>query len=155
MASAIGLLRECTIGGHLRLRCSGGETQGEAGDCGNLAQSQAVGESILQIAHLGLTPRTRPTALALVGALLYLQGYIILLRDALADIFQLVADVLPVGHVKITLLSRVYCPVGEAVEAGDAEGGEAVGGAVGVGLGVEGGDEGDADGDVLRPDERE
>lgn len=52
------------------------------------------------------------------------------------------------------MLNLLYA-VGEAVEAGDAEGGEAVVGAVGVGLAVEGGDEGDADGDMLGADEGE
>ena len=137
--------------------CGGGEAQGKTGNGGHLAQPQAVGQGVLQIAHLGLAARTGAAALALVAALLYLQRYVIFLRNALADLFQLVADVLPVCHSddnNAVMMNLLYA-VGEAVEAGDAEGCEVVGGAVGVGLGVEGGDEGDADGDVLRPDERE
>ena len=133
------------------------EAQGKAGDGGHLAQPQAVGYGVLQVAHLGLAARARAAALALVRALLYLQRYVIFLRNALADLLELVADVLPVCHSddnNAVILNLLYA-VGEAVEAGDAEVGEAVGGAVGVGLGVEGGDEGDADGGVLRPDERE
>ena len=53
------------------------------------------------------------------------------------------------------MLFVVVCPVGEAVEAGDAHGGEALGGAVGIGLGVVVGDEWHADGDMLRADEGE
>ena len=141
----------------LRLSRGGCQPQGEAGDGGHLAQPQAVGQGVLQVAHLGLAARTGSAALALVGALLYFQRYVIFLRNALADLFQLVADVLSMCHSddnNAVMLNLLYA-VGEAVEAGDAEVGEAVGGVVGIGLGVEGGDEGDADGDVLRPDERE
>ena len=70
----------------------------QPGDGGYLAQTQAVGQGVLQIAHLGLAARTGTAALALVAALLCLQRYVIFLRNALADLFQLVADVLPVGH---------------------------------------------------------
>ncbi len=50
-------------------------------------------------------------------------------------------------------MAFLHGAVGEAVEAGDAHIGEALGGAVGVDLGVEVGDERDADGDMLGADE--
>ena len=107
MASAIGLLRECTIGGYLRLRCGGGEAQGKTGDGGHLAQAQAVGQGVLQIAHLGLAARTGAAALALVGALLSFQRYVIFLRNTLADLFELVADVLSSCHIFVFVVAAL------------------------------------------------
>ena len=81
--------------------CCGGKTQYEAGDGGHLAHAQALGQGVLQIAHLGLAARTRPAALAFEGAFLHFQRNLILFSNAFADLFQLLADVLPVCHVFI------------------------------------------------------
>ena len=69
-----------------------------------LPKDWAVGEGVLQVANLGLAARTGAAALALVGALLYLQRNLILLRDALAHLLQLLADVLAVGRLFLLLV---------------------------------------------------
>ena len=85
---------------------TGRKAQSHTADSGYLAQSDTLLQLILQVLHLGLAARTGAATRTIVGALFYLQGDFILLGNAAAHFFKLVAyGSSPAHAIIITVLA--------------------------------------------------